>query len=91
MSDARDDQDFVSAQEAGENASYTNQDVAREDRLAEESEATGRISQEEVSGLKDSIGGGEILDDSEGYTRNAGQKNYAQADEELDAAVEADA
>lgn len=41
--------------------------------------------------LKDTIGGGEVLDDSEGYTRSAKPEGgYAKADQELDAAVGAD-
>lgn len=44
----------------------------------------------EVDGLKDAIGGGKILDDSEGYTRSTNKDVHAlQGDEELDAKVDA--
>ena len=93
---------FVSESEQA--VEYTNVDAAKEDRMAEESEATGKVSKgkqssrtifeqtlnitDEVEGLKDTIGGGEILDDSEGYTR-ASNKDVKpmQQEEEIDAAV----
>jgi len=42
-----------------------------------------------VEGLKDTIGGGQILDDSEGYTR-ASNKNAKpmQQEEKIDAAID---
>ncbi|KAK4688369.1 hypothetical protein P7C73_g1742, partial [Tremellales sp. Uapishka_1] len=67
----------------------TNIDADKEDRLAEESEATGKISKDEVEGLKDSIGGGEVLDDSEGYTRSSNADNNPMKQEnEIDAAID---
>lgn len=46
---------------------------------------------DEVDGLKDTIGGGAVLDDSEGYTRSSNKEatNAQQAEDELDAKVEA--
>ena len=45
---------------------------------------------DEVEGLKDSIGGGEVLDDSEGYTRSSNKDAHPmKAEEELDAKVDA--
>ena len=46
---------------------------------------------DEVSGLKDDLGGGNVLDDSEGYTRSSNNKdvNYQEKEDSLDAAVEA--
>jgi hypothetical protein len=79
----------------------TNLDVEKEDRLAEESEVTGKISRgelkecfppnqvDEVEGLKDSIGGGQILDDSEGYTRSSNKDvNAMKQEQEVDEAVD---
>ncbi|KAK8858807.1 hypothetical protein IAR55_003037 [Kwoniella newhampshirensis] len=80
----------------------TNIDASKEDRIAEESEATGKISQgmsstslatltipDEVAGLKDSLSEGEALNDSEGYTRSSNQDaKPMQAEEEVDAAVD---
>jgi hypothetical protein len=79
----------------------TNIDAEKEDQLAEESERTGVIPQgestcsntaddiEEVEGLKDSIGGGQVLDDSEGYTRSSNKDNNAyKQEQEVDAAVD---
>ncbi|WVQ65314.1 hypothetical protein V866_003427 [Kwoniella sp. B9012] len=80
------DEAFVSTADA--NVPETNLNVAAEDRAAEESEATGRISKEEVEGLKDTIGGGEVLDDSEGYTRSSNKDVSAlKQEDEVDAAV----
>ena len=46
-------------------------------------------SQEEVEGLKDSIGGGQVLDDSEGYTRSSNKDaNPMQQEQAVDAAVD---
>jgi hypothetical protein len=43
---------------------------------------------DEVKGLKDSIGGGEVLDDSEGYTRSSNKDSHPmEADAKVDAAV----
>nr|XP_031864429.1 uncharacterized protein CI109_000343 [Kwoniella shandongensis]KAA5531501.1 hypothetical protein CI109_000343 [Kwoniella shandongensis] len=67
----------------------TNIDASREDRLAEESEATGKISKDEVAGLKDSLSEGEALDDSEGYTRSSNKDaNPLKAEQDVDAAVD---
>jgi hypothetical protein len=45
---------------------------------------------DEVNGLKDTIGGGEILDDSEGYTRSSNKDvDPLKQEKELDAAVDA--
>ncbi|WWD18698.1 hypothetical protein CI109_103152 [Kwoniella shandongensis] len=53
----------------------TNIDASREDRLAEESEATGKISK--------------ALDDSEGYTRSSNKDaNPLKAEQDVDAAVD---
>ncbi|WVW84934.1 hypothetical protein I302_106970 [Kwoniella bestiolae CBS 10118] len=80
------DEAFVSAADA--NAPETNQNVALEDRRVEESEATGKISKDEVEGLKDTIGGGQVLDDSEGYTRSSNKDVSAlKQEDEVDAAV----
>lgn len=50
---------------------------------------TDHIS-DEVEGLKDSIGGGEVLDDSEGYTRSSNKDAHPmKAEEDLDAKVDA--
>jgi hypothetical protein len=47
-------------------------------------------SAEEAEGLKDSIGGGQILDDSEGYTRSSNKDQKAmQGEEELDKKIDA--
>ncbi|WWC62830.1 uncharacterized protein I303_105428 [Kwoniella dejecticola CBS 10117] len=70
------------------NIPETAQNVELEDRRQEESEATGTVSKEEVEGLKDTIGGGEVLDDSEGYTRSSNKDVSAMKQEdEVDAAV----
>ncbi|KAI5452757.1 hypothetical protein NCC49_000503 [Naganishia albida] len=54
-------------------------DAQAADRAAEESERTGKIPQSEVEDLKDSIGGGETLDNEAGVTtRGAEQDAYAQ-------------
>ena len=43
---------------------------------------------EEVEGLKDTIGGGQVLNDSEGYTRSTNKDNKPmQQEEAVDAAV----
>lgn len=47
------------------------------------------ISSDEVEGLKDTIGGGAVLDDSEGYTRSSNKSGgYEQAEQELDSKVD---
>ncbi|WWC88436.1 uncharacterized protein L201_003347 [Kwoniella dendrophila CBS 6074] len=80
-----DDKAFVTSQT---NIAETAQNVSAEDRRTEESEATGRIPKEEVEGLKDSIGGGEVLDDKEGYTRSSNKDASAyKQEDEVDAAV----
>ncbi|KAJ9116899.1 hypothetical protein QFC22_004556 [Naganishia vaughanmartiniae] len=55
-------------------------DAQAADRAAEESEKTGKIPRSEVEDLKDSIGGGETLDDEAGVTTR-GVKNDAFAQE----------
>ncbi|RXK40074.1 hypothetical protein M231_02714 [Tremella mesenterica] len=71
------------------NISQSNVNATREDQVAEDSEITGTISKDEVEGLKDSLGGGQTLDDSEGYTRSSNQNNDAmQQEREIDAAVD---
>lgn len=80
------DQEFIDNQAE---IPETNLDAAKEDQMAEESEATGVVSQQEVEGLKDSIGGGEVLDDSEGYTRSSNKDaNPMQQEQAVDAAVD---
>ncbi|WRT68012.1 uncharacterized protein IL334_004987 [Kwoniella shivajii] len=81
------DEAFVTDREQAE-LGQTGQNVEAEDKAVEQSEATGTISQDEVKGLKDSIGGGEVLDDSEGYTRSSNKDSSAMKQEdEVDAAV----
>jgi hypothetical protein len=47
-------------------------------------------SADEVEGLKDSIGGGEVLDESEGYTRSSNKDAHPmKGEEELDAKIDA--
>lgn len=86
------------------NVPYSNVDADKEDKMAEESEATGQVSKgvfcsmsldlwligtDEVEGLKDTIGGGQVLDDSEGYTRSSNKDvNPMKQEQELDAAVD---
>ncbi|GHJ86478.1 hypothetical protein NliqN6_2880 [Naganishia liquefaciens] len=54
-------------------------DAQAADQAAAESEQTGKIPQSEVEDLKDSIGGGETLDNEAGVTtRGADQDAYAQ-------------
>ncbi|ORY30586.1 hypothetical protein BCR39DRAFT_558578 [Naematelia encephala] len=77
------DEAFVSKLEA--DAPETNLDTAKEDRIAADSEAT-----EEVEGLKDSLGGGQVLDDSEGYTRSSNKDSKPlQQEQDVDAAIDA--
>jgi len=82
----------------------TNINAEREDAMAEKSEATGEIPKrkfllhvinlywlvtEEVDGLKDTIGGGQILDGSEGYTRSSNRDvKPMQQEQAVDAAVD---
>lgn len=45
---------------------------------------------DEVEGLKDTIGGGEVLDESEGYTRSSNKDAHPmKGEEELDAKIDA--
>lgn len=45
---------------------------------------------DEVEGLKDTIGGGQILDESEGYTRSSNKDVHPmKGEEELDAKIDA--
>jgi hypothetical protein len=47
------------------------------------------LTSDEVEGLKDSIGGGEVLDESEGYTRSSNKtEGYEAKEQELDQKVE---
>ncbi|KAJ9122688.1 hypothetical protein QFC24_004117 [Naganishia onofrii] len=55
-------------------------DAQAADRAAEESEKTGKIPQSEVEDLKDSLGGGETLDNEAGVTTR-GVENDAFAQE----------
>ncbi|OCF37279.1 hypothetical protein I317_06874 [Kwoniella heveanensis CBS 569] len=80
------DDAFVNTQS---NIPETGQDVAAEDRRVEESEATGKISQQEVADLKDDLSANEELDSSEGYTRSSNKDNNPlKQEEEVDAAVQ---
>lgn len=97
------DDKFVSTES---NIAETNLNPEKEDAIAAESEATGEVSKrmstlvsrlmtsltklEEVEGLKDSIGGGKVLDESEGYTRSSNKDQHAmQSEEELDKKIDA--
>lgn len=45
---------------------------------------------EEVEALKDDLGGGEVLDESEGHTRSSNKDSHPmQAEEDVDKAVDA--
>lgn len=84
----------------------TNVDADKEDKAAAQSEETGQVSKgivppfsypwshaditDEVEGLKDTIGGGEVLDESEGYTRSSNKDVHPmKQEEELDAKIDA--
>jgi len=67
----------------------TNLDVAQEDKAAEESEISRQVSSQEVQGLKDEIGGGQVLDDGVGYTRSSNKDaKPMQQEEAVDAAID---
>ncbi|CAD6566800.1 MAG: hypothetical protein TREMPRED_002966 [Tremellales sp. Tagirdzhanova-0007] len=67
----------------------TNLNPEKEDAITAESDATGQVSQQEVSGLKDTIGGGQVLNDSEGYTRSSNKDvKPMQQEQAVDAAVD---
>jgi len=80
------DAEFIDSQAE---VAETNLDVGKEDKMAEESGVTGKVSADEVKGLKDDIGGGEILDDSQGYTRASNKDAHPMKQEqELDAKID---
>ena len=58
-------------------------------RLVSPSEACADFA-DEVAGLKDTIGGGEVLNESEGYTRSSNKDAHPmKGEEELDAKIDA--
>ncbi|KAJ9113843.1 hypothetical protein QFC19_000036 [Naganishia cerealis] len=59
-------------------------DAQAADRAAEESERTGKIPQSEVEDLKDSIGGGEVLDDEAGVTTRGVQNDAFAQEKKVD-------
>ncbi|ORX37195.1 hypothetical protein BD324DRAFT_650802 [Kockovaella imperatae] len=80
------DDQFIDKQE---DIADTNLDVEKEDKQAEESEVTGKVSSDEVEALKDDIGGGKVLDDSEGYTRSSNKDvNPMKQEQEIDQVVD---
>ena len=58
-------------------------------RLLSHNQAQADLA-DEVEGLKDTIGGGEVLDESEGYTRSSNKDAHPmKGEEELDAKIDA--
>jgi len=88
------DKEFVSTDnraEQGDLLDYeTNVNADKEDKAAAQSEETGQVSKDEVEGLKDTIGGGAVLDESEGYTRSSNKDAHPmKGEEDLDAKIDA--
>ncbi|RSH90899.1 hypothetical protein EHS25_010075 [Saitozyma podzolica] len=76
------DREFVDSRE---DVAYTN-NSAQEDQRNAESERTGTVPRSEVEDLKDSLGGGETVDE---YTRPSNKEQHpGQIDNMLDEAIE---
>jgi len=60
------------------------EDPQRLDAEAAKSEETGEIPQSEVEDLKDSIGGGEVLDDSPGIKTRGVKVDAMKQEKEID-------